>query len=147
NRAGRTHVGRALESEKWRSIANVSGRSRLMAIGVHGRKCWQPGGMRSRAVGSVRGKNGALDPRKPPFLASFRLLFDDFLRVLLRTLPSRRELARMRPQKALVLNHARSPTYALRRCCPMPARSGQCAKCPQREVRWPSPVEHRDHVG
>ena len=55
HRSVRAHV-----REKWRSTADSRGRSRLDAAGLHGRKVWQTAGLRSSAVGSGHGENGAL---------------------------------------------------------------------------------------
>ena len=42
--------------EKWRSIANWRCKRRLDAAGLHRRKVWQTGGLRSSAVGSEHGE-------------------------------------------------------------------------------------------
>jgi len=62
---------RAHGREKWRSTADSRGRRRLDAAGLHGRKVWQTAGLRSSAVGSGHGENGALALEKAPFSAIF----------------------------------------------------------------------------
>jgi hypothetical protein len=47
---------RAHVCEKWRFIADWRGKRRLDAAGLHRRKVWQTGGLRSSAVGSEHGE-------------------------------------------------------------------------------------------
>jgi len=94
--------GRAPVCEKWRSIGDWRGRRRLDAAGLHRRKVWQTGRLRSGAVGSEHGEMALWSLEKPPLGAIFDHFFDDFLGVFLRACPSGRYLARMRPRKALV---------------------------------------------
>ncbi len=93
--------------EKWRSTANSRGQWRLDRDGLHRRKVWQACGLRSGSVGSWHGEMALRTLGKAPFAAIFEHFFDDFLRVFPRTFPRGRELARIRPRKALILNHAR----------------------------------------
>jgi hypothetical protein len=96
------HVG----GKKWRSPANSRGRSGLDAAGLHRRRVWQTGELRSRALGSGQGEMALKALEKVPFGAIFHRFFDDFLRVFLRAFPSGRQGARLRPRKGRVLNHA-----------------------------------------
>jgi hypothetical protein len=54
------------------------------------------------ASGSEPGGNGGLTLGKAPFLATFRLFFDDFLGVFLRAFSRAREWARIRLSKRLL---------------------------------------------
>jgi hypothetical protein len=77
-------------------------RWRLEATGVHRRKGWQLGGLRSKAAGSEHGEMALLTLEKAPFSAIFRPVLADFRRVFSRAFPSGRKWARMRLPKALV---------------------------------------------
>ncbi len=111
--SGRLFTGspvRARVREKWRSTANSRGPRRLDAAGLHNRKVWQTGGLRSGTNGSGHGEMALWTLEKPPFGAIFEHFLDDFLRVFPRACLSGRELAGIRPRKALVLNHSESQT-------------------------------------
>jgi hypothetical protein len=76
-----TTENRKPKSKKWRSIASWRVRWRLEAPGVHERKVWQLGALRSTGRRLRAQRNGALTLRKAPIPATFRRFFDDFLRV------------------------------------------------------------------
>ena len=86
---------RAQVCEKWRSMANSWGRRRLNAAGLHRRKVWQTGGLRSRANGFGHGEMAILTLEKRPILAIFHHFFDGFPRVFRRAFPSGRKMARI----------------------------------------------------
>src|SRR5271168_1570436 len=81
-------------------------RWRLEETGVHSRKVWQLGGLRSRAAGSEHREMALWTLGKAPLSAIFRPVLADFLGVFPRAGRSGRKWARMRLPKALVLNHA-----------------------------------------
>jgi hypothetical protein len=78
---------------KWRSPANSWGRRRLDAAGLHRRKDWQTGGLRSSAVGCGPGEMALSTLEKAPFCAIFPDFFADFLQVFLRVFSSGRKRA------------------------------------------------------
>jgi hypothetical protein len=52
---------------------DLAGRGRMKATGVHRRKVWQLGGLRSMALGSEPGEMALWTLEKAPLLATFLL--------------------------------------------------------------------------